>query len=43
MNCNITIISKVNMFALFTWQLGLSTRNNDADNVEDDLDDDGGD
>ena len=40
---NITIISKVNMFALFTWQLGLSTRNNDADNVEDDLDDDGGD
>ena len=29
------------MFALFTWQLGLCTRNDDADNVEDDLDDDG--
>ena len=31
----------VNMFALFTWQLGLCTQNYDADNVEDDLDDDG--
>ena len=40
---NITIESqsKVNMFALFPWQLGLCTRNDDADNVEDDLDDDG--
>ena len=41
MNYNITIFTKVNMFALFPWQLGLFTRNDDADNVEDDLDEDG--
>ena len=28
------------MFALFIWQLGLCTRNDDVDNVEDDIDDD---
>ena len=28
------------MFVFFIWQLGLCTRNDDVDNVEDDIDDD---
>ena len=28
------------MFALFTWQLAPCTRNDDVDNVEEDIDDD---